>query len=268
VNGEDRHHPPDAPPSAWPALRGIRAAACFLTRVPVGGFPYAPADWRWASAHFPLIGALIGAAMALTWWVTSPLGVAPAAVFALITSLLITGGFHEDGLADTADALGGAYDRARILEILKDSRIGSFGGLALVSSLLLRCALLVELGGAAPVALIASQAVSRMPPIWLMALMPYATDDARAKSRQINRAGPPQAIVATAWTMVVVGALVAAGYVTGASAMACVAVALLAGLVCAWRFHRRLGGVTGDFLGATQQIAEAAVLTTLVLIAR
>jgi len=252
-------------PTGWPPLRGIRAAATFLTRVPVGGFPYAPADWRWASAHFPLIGAAIGAAMAGVWFAAQPLGPTPAAVLALIASLVITGGFHEDGLADTADALGGGRDRAAILEILKDSRIGAFGGLALASTLLLRGALLVELGALAPVAMVAAQCASRTPPIWLMALLPYATDEARTKSRHINRAGAAQAAVATAWAAVVLAALVLRGWLAPAAAVALAGVAAVVAALCGWRFHRRVGGVTGDFLGATQQVAEAAILAAVLV---
>jgi adenosylcobinamide-GDP ribazoletransferase len=249
--------------AGWPPVRGVRAAFTFLTRIPVGGFPYADADWRWSAAHFPLVGAVIGAIMAATWYVTAPLGAAPAAVLALIASLVVTGGFHEDGLADTADALGGGHDRARVLAILKDSRIGSFGGLALAATLLLRAALLVELGPLAPVALVASQAASRMPPIWLMALLPYATADAQSKSRQINRAGLAQAMVATGWAIAIVAGLVGVG-LPPSSALALLAVAAPVAAFLGWRFWRRIDGVTGDFLGATQQVVEAAMLAATV----
>lgn len=257
---------PEAPDAAasrgWPPLRGVRAAFTFLTRIPVGGFPYADADWRWSAAHFPLVGAVVGAIMAATWYVAAPLGAGPAVVLALIASLVVTGGFHEDGLADTADALGGGYDRARVLAILKDSRIGSFGGLALAATLLLRGALLVELGAMAPVALVASQAASRMPPIWLMALLPYATDDAVAKSRRINRAGVAQAGVATMWALAIVAGLVGAG-LPAMSAVGLLVIAAPVAALLGWRFWRRVGGVTGDFLGATQQVVEAAMLAAI-----
>jgi adenosylcobinamide-GDP ribazoletransferase len=255
---------PEAPEAraGWPPLRGVRAAFTFLTRIPVGGFPYADADWRWSAAHFPLVGAVIGAIMAATWYLTAPLGAAPAVVLALIASLVVTGGFHEDGLADTADALGGGHDRAKVLAILKDSRIGSFGGLALAATLLLRAALLVELGALAPVALVATQAASRMPPIWLMALLPYATDDAVAKSRHINRAGLAQALVATGWAIAIVAGLVSVG-LPPSSALALLAVAAPVAAFLGWRFWRRVGGVTGDFLGATQQVVEAAMLAAI-----
>jgi len=246
--------------SGWAPLRGVRAAFAFLTRVPVGGFPYAAADWRWSSAHFPLVGAAIGALLAALWFVLAPLGASPAAALVLAASLLVTGGFHEDGLADTADALGGGYDRAKVLEILKDSRIGAFGALAVGASLLVRYALLAALGPLAPAALVASQCASRTPAIWLLVAMPYVTDEARSRSKPVTRAGVAQGAVATLWTAAILGGSVVAGRLGVVAAAAGAAAAAAAGLICAWRFHRRVGGVTGDFLGATQQVAEAAVL--------
>jgi adenosylcobinamide-GDP ribazoletransferase len=256
-----------------PPLRGLRAAFVFLTRLPVGGFPYRDADWRWSGAHFPLVGAALGAAMALAWLAARPLGPLPAGCVALAASMLLTGGFHEDGLADTADALGGAYTRERILEILKDSRIGAFGAMALAITIALRLALLAELcragDTAVVVALVVSQALSRLPPIWLMALLPYATSDSRTKSRQVNRAGLPQALVAAAWCALLLGALIRAGAPLDLATVATLALAAAAtATLCGWRFHRRLGGVTGDFLGATQQLSEIALLAVLVLASR
>src|SRR5206468_2954946 len=107
-------------------LRGGRAAVTFLTRVPVGGFPFTAKEWRWCSAWFPLVGAGVGMGAAVVCWATQAAGPWVSAVLAIAASLLITGAFHEDGLADTADALGGSPvgDREKIFEILKDSRIG------------------------------------------------------------------------------------------------------------------------------------------------
>lgn len=246
-----------------PWLRGVRAAATFLTRVPVGGFPYRDDDWRWASAHFPLIGAAVGATGALACWLALPVSPMVAGALAVAVTVLITGGFHEDGLADSADALGGGFDRVRVLQILKDSRIGAFGGLAIALSILLRVALIAALAARAPVALVVAHALSRVPPIWLMVHLPYATDDAAAKSRLITRAGPAQALVATGWGLAAALAAVGLGVVAAApialAVAACVGVTLVAG----WRFAARVGGVTGDFLGATQQVCEVAILFAL-----
>ena len=101
-----------------------------------------------AAAWLPLVGLVLGGACAAVWALVAPLGPWVAAMSVLVASILLTGAFHEDGLADTADALGGAHDRARIFVILKDSRVGAFGALALVISVASRLVLLAELGGA------------------------------------------------------------------------------------------------------------------------
>jgi len=247
-------------------LRAGRAALTFLTRLPVGGFPYHDTEWQWSSAWFPVVGAIVGAIYAGIWEGAAPaLGAPVAAVLVLIAALLVTGAFHEDGLADTADALGGAYTRERVLEILKDSRIGAFGAAALVVVLLLRAALLVRLGVAAPAALIACECASRLPPIWLMTVLPYVTADSSAKSRLVARARPAQAVAATVLT----AALLAGGVVAGAWTPRAVLTLLAAGAAVAtiggWRFHARVGGVAGDFLGATQQACVCAMLAAFAL---
>jgi adenosylcobinamide-GDP ribazoletransferase len=246
--------------------RAGRGAITFLTRVPVGGYPYSAAEWRWTSAWFPAIGALLGLAYAGVWAAcAATAGALVAAVLVVVASLLLTGAFHEDGLADTADALGGAYERSRVLEILKDSRIGAFGAAALVVVLLLRVALLARLGAGAPLALVLVECLSRAPSVWLMVALPYVTGDAAAKSRLVTRASWPQALVATLWPLVLLGGAAAYGLVPWGSAFVMACAATGAGLVCGWRFHVRAGGVTGDFLGATQQVAACALLLALVL---
>ncbi|HWL86801.1 MAG TPA: adenosylcobinamide-GDP ribazoletransferase, partial [Polyangiaceae bacterium] len=137
---------------AW--IRGVRAAVTVLTRLPVGGFPYSDAEWRWSAAYFPLVGGALGVVLGGVWLLSVRAGFVVAAVIAVAASLLLTGAMHEDGLADTADALGGAADRERVLAILKDSRIGAFGSAALTVALLLRVALLARLGASAPIALV------------------------------------------------------------------------------------------------------------------
>lgn len=247
---------------AW--IRGMRAAVVFLTRVPVGGFPYSRDDWRWSSAHFPMVGMLLGIVLALPAgalvpragaWVTAALVVAGA--------MLLTGAFHEDGLADTADALGGAYDREKLFVILKDSRVGSFGAAALGIVLLLRVCLLARLEVTAT-ALIVSQCLARTPPIWLMAALPYVSHDAAAKSRTVARGGLVQASVASAWAALAMGCAIARGTLGLGQAWWCITAMVLSAVICGWRFSVRAGGITGDFLGATEQVCECAVLLAMV----
>ncbi len=246
-----------------PALRGFRAAFIFLTRIPVGGQDYRDADWRWATGWFPGVGAFLGFGLALLWLAAESLGPWPAAFIVLGASMLLTGGFHEDGLADTADAMGGAYTKERLLEILKDSRVGAFGAMALFVSLGLKAALLARLDASAPIALVVTECLSRVAPIWLMVGLPYVTSDAQSKSRQIIRAGAPQAILATAIGLGLMGVGLWSGHLER-DGLTGLAIALAATpLICGWRFHRRAGGITGDFLGATQQLTQLALLVAL-----
>jgi adenosylcobinamide-GDP ribazoletransferase len=244
-------------------VRGARAAFVFLTRLPVGGFPYTEEEWRWSVAHFPLVGAVLGVLLGLVDRALQPLGEFPAALGAIGASLLLTGAFHEDGLADTSDALGGAHDRDRIFVILKDSRIGAFGACALVVSIVGRAALVARLGREGAWALTIVGAVARVGPIWQLATLPYVTPDAVARSPGVARAGVVQAVVGTSFALAVTLVLAALRHVTvsrGAAVFAAVAVvALLSG----WRYARRAGGVTGDFLGATEQLGELAALGAL-----
>ena len=259
-----------------PAIRGARAAFVFLTRLPLGGYPYSDEAYAWAPAHGPLVGLVVGGLGATAAVLCLGAGAMPAVLVGLAVTMLVTGGFHEDGLADTADALGGAiFDRGKLLEILKDSRIGTYGALALVLSVGLRAALLCEL--AAPgrlhesgawglvLAMLGSHVFARVGPVWLMALMPYVTDEAHARSRPIVRAGVPQALVASAHG----AALLVAGLTLVPNAAFGLVVAFSTivpvSAFAAWRFHARAGGITGDFLGAQEQCCEVAVLLALAL---
>lgn len=241
--------------------RSILAAFGFLTRVPVPGFPFSEEELRWSSAHFPLVGAALGLALAALHAALAPAGPGPASAAVLTASLLLTGAFHEDGLADTADALGGSFDRPKLFDILKDPRVGSFGAAALGASLLVRWSCLAALGPAAPAALILSQCMARLPPVWLMVALPYVSTE--GKGKLVARAGAAQAAVASLWTAGAVAALVAWGGLAAAALLPLAAAALAATLLCAWRFVRRAGGLTGDFLGATEQVVEGVLLLTL-----
>jgi adenosylcobinamide-GDP ribazoletransferase len=234
----------------------------FLTRVPVGGFPYAPDEWRWASAFFPVVGAAVGSAAGLAFRALLPLGASAAAYLALGASLLLTGAFHEDGLADTSDALGGSSDRAKVFAILKDSRIGTFGGCALIVSIAGRASLLAHAGTKAAWALVFVGALARAAPVWQMVSLPYATPDG-SKSLALTRAGLAQALVASAWALGIGGALAAGRLVDPRRTASAIAATALVTIVTGLRFRARAGGVTGDFLGATEQLCELAGLAAI-----
>ena len=238
---------------------GFAVATAFFTRIPIAA-PWCQtaqlADAAWA---FPLVGAGVGAVAAFAFMLAQLLGLGdwPAALLAVLAGLGLTGALHEDGLADTADGLIGGDDREARLAIMRDSRHGTFGVLAVVLSVLLRAAALAGIGEAihAGLALIAAHAASRAAlPIAMRALAPARADGLGAA------AGTPSAALAVA--AFAIGALIsvaALGPGRGAVALGFAGAAVFAACVLA---HRRIGGYTGDVLGAFQQIGEIVVLLT------
>lgn len=230
----------------------------FFTRLPVPAWVgHSEERLNRATRYFPAVGLLVGLIAALVWVLTSLFWPKPVALLlSLGATLLVTGAFHEDGLADMTDGFGGGWDKARILDIMKDSRIGSFGAIALTMTLLGRFMLLLELPDDwIVVALLAAHTVSRFAAVALMRLLDYARDDALAKTKPLA-------------THIIDRDFYIA---LATAALPCLPLLLLSGnllfaliLVAAvvfWlkRFFRRwLGGYTGDCLGATQQAAELA----------
>jgi adenosylcobinamide-GDP ribazoletransferase len=254
-------------------LRLYFVALQFLTRVPVPRWVgFEPAWLQACVRYFPLVGAAIGAYAAVLLWAALQLWPPlVASALSLAATVWLTGAFHEDGLADTCDGLGGAVDRARALAIMKDSRIGSYGAVALVLALTLKVAVVSALasgGGSAALActaLVWSHAVSRAAPVWLIWRLPYAGDaeHARAKplSTQVSGMGLGMALT---WVLLISALAFALLAWLEPAARSAVAVALFAGAIatlCIARWlRRRLQGYTGDTLGATQQIVELVCL--------
>jgi adenosylcobinamide-GDP ribazoletransferase len=241
-------------------LSAIRAAIAFLTRIPVGHAGLGPSAHAGAAAHFPLVGALLGALGAGVWLATPRLDPEVRAWLVIAALLLVTGAFHEDGLADTADALGGACTREKLFEILKDSRIGAFGAVALICVLVVRAKLLAQLLPKGPWLLVAAQAYSRLAPVLLMAWLPYVTPEGSSRSRNVTQVGVGQVVGALFWTVLLSLGLCRLVRVSMPQFIVAVFGQAFAVLWLAYRFKRRAGGLTGDFLGATQQIGELAFL--------
>ncbi|MEP6790701.1 MAG: adenosylcobinamide-GDP ribazoletransferase [Ramlibacter sp.] len=253
-------------------VRHYLLAVQYFTRIPVTGalaqwVGFSPGALQASAAHFPGVGWLVGAASCLAYAAlaiglpASALTPLVAAVGCTIATVLLTGGFHEDGLADVADGLGGSSDRARALEIMKDSRIGAFGAMALVLALLAKVSLLAVLGSqnmaAALTAMLGAHVLSRFAPLVLVYRMQHVGDAAGSKSKPLaDRISSNGLFTAFAWCFapLVLVALDQGAVFLTVSAIAC-AVALL------WMqrlFRRRLQGFTGDCLGATQQVCELA----------
>jgi len=247
---------PESP--ALGAFAKFRLAASFLTRLPMANVPAAPLAS--AAAMFPVVGALTGAASAAVYAGASFAGLPPivAALLAVLASILATGALHEDGLADFADASGARTPDKR-LAIMRDSRIGAFGTLALIFSVGLRAAAVASIGAPETVAfaLMASGAVSRAAIVQAMLALPFAREDGMAKL-----AGRPRATGARIALLLGLLAALPLGPIGAALALAFAAAATF--YVCA-AARRLLGGQTGDVLGSVQQASEIAFLLAILI---
>lgn len=235
-------------------LREWLAAVQFLTRIPVPSYRYEP-DMIMASAKFfPLVGALVGlGAVAIQWLLRTHLAATVIAAAVLVYFVLLTGGLHEDGLADTCDGLGAGGERQRMLNVMRDSRIGSYGALAIVFSVLVRWALLAAIS---PVNfgayVIAAQVLCRWTALPLAAFLPSARSDGVGE-KLAQKVSIRALVLATALTLAIVGLSLRMHMLLPVAAV--IAVTVASGVV--YRF--KLGGITGDCFGATNQLAEMAV---------
>lgn len=236
-------------------LDEARLALVLLSRLPAGRIARAPAlgatVWAW-----PLVGAVVGLAqgLALAASLGAGLPAAVAALLAVVAGLALTGGLHEDGLADLTDGLSGGASPARRLEIMRDSRIGSHGATSLIMALGLRTACFAALAGGPAVALpVAAAMLSRAAMAGLLAALPQARRDglgaSAARGSNLRRAAAAAALALTAAVALLgpgaLGPALAAALAVGATGMLAL---------------RRLGGITGDVLGAAQVVAELAAL--------
>jgi adenosylcobinamide-GDP ribazoletransferase len=263
-------------------LRHYLLAVQFFTRIPVTGrlgdwVGFSPAMLRSSAAHFPGVGWLVGGivvgftALLMAYLPSNVFTPLVAAVWGTAVGVLITGAFHEDGLADVADGLGGTQDRERALVIMKDSRVGAFGAIAVVLVLLAKVSVLALLGSHSVVtlcsALFLAHVVSRTWPLLLIRLLPHVGDAAGSKSKPLaDQITTGSLGVAFLWCF---SALALVEYAQTApeiiatvppisAVLAALAASLMAFGVMWWWFARRLQGFTGDCLGATQQVCELA----------
>ena len=239
-------------------VRLLICAIQFLTRVPTPRLATFSPDWITRSArYFPLVGQGVGAASAFVLILAERAWSAPvAAVLAIMAGALITGAFHEDGLADTADGLGGGHTAERRLEIMKDSRIGTYGACALVLALALKGAVLASIPvGTAAVMLLSAHGLGRAVAVVVMRATPYAPSGEASKWKPVpDGVRTSEVLVAigiASWPLVLLPPDVAlAGLAMGG--VLTVALVLLA--------RRLIGGHTGDVLGAVEQVFEVGFL--------
>ena len=247
-------------------------AVGFFTRIPVPSFvDFQETDLNHATPYFPLVGLIIGILAALSYYLASLLFTQPIAVLiSTAVSIYATGAFHEDGLADSADGLGGGWEREQVLTIMQDSRLGTYGAMALFLMLIAKFQVLSALHTHWVIlSLIAAHTLSRLCAVWLIVSLPYAKTDANyiSKAKPLSTQISSRGLVCANFfgllpTLLLAWLLLIPTH--GFWQMALLFVALLSLLVGAvwwwWRrlLLRKLAGYTGDNLGALQQMTELA----------
>lgn len=234
-------------------LRLFFTALMFFTRIPCGRWAGSSQDdLNRASRYFPWVGALVGAFGAGVYWLSHQFFPQEVAVLlSMVATLLLTGAFHEDGLADAADGLGGGWEKEQVLTIMQDSRLGSYGALAILMAMLVKFEALVHLSPTLlPFALIAGHALSRFCAVLVIATQEYVRASGKAKplATRLSKGG---------LLIAALGGLLPLAGLAPQLLWALVPV----GLVWLWfslKLKRRLGGYTGDCLGAMQQLCELA----------
>lgn len=246
-------------------LFAFLGALRFFTRIPISDkIPHSEALLNHAARYFPAVGLLVGLVSAIVFGAS--LMVLPKSISVLIAmaaSIYLTGAFHEDGLTDMTDGLGGGWEKHRILEIMKDSRVGSYGVIAILMALALKFACLVETPTAwVPVLLITGHAFSRYCSVLIMAGMHYVREDALSKAKPLaTQLSGNALVVATLFGLLPLLWLPFNAMVVG------IVCALIATVWLGRKLQNWLGGYTGDCLGAVQQLSEVTfylgVLTVL-----
>lgn len=243
-------------------LRDLMVAFMFLTRLPIRtSVPWQQDDLAASVLMFPVVGAAVGLIGALAYALASSLGLPPylAATITLTALVLITGALHEDGIADVADGFGGGNTKADKLTIMRDSRLGSYGALALVLALIARLGCLTALASPWTVAaaLVAASTISRAAmPIAMVAMAQAREDGLAAKAGR-----PHSGRIAAA---VVIALLIASLCLPWEQMVTAFGTATLVGGLLLILANRQIGGITGDVLGALQQVTEIAWLLTMV----
>jgi adenosylcobinamide-GDP ribazoletransferase len=246
-------------------LRLFLTAIQFFTRLPVPAWVgHSAEQLNQSSRYFPLVGIVVGVLAAFVLSLCAQaLPLSLAVGLSMVASILITGAFHEDGLSDFVDGMGGGYTKEKALAIMKDSRIGAYGAISLVMVLLLKYQALIALCNTRSLVfvaatLIAAHSVSRLMAVSLMLTQQYVRDDTNARAKpaaqQIN---PVSFSIATLTGIAALALLFAAG-APAVNLSSAVFAALVMRMYLAWRLQQRLGGYTGDCLGTVQQLTELA----------
>jgi adenosylcobinamide-GDP ribazoletransferase len=248
------------PSSGRRELELFFTALAFFTRVPIPAWvPYSDERLNRSARYFPLVGLVVGGTVAAGYLAFAAiLPVTVAVVLSMALSVRLTGAFHEDGFADACDGLGAGFTTERVLEIMKDSRLGTYGVAGLTLMLGAKACALVALGAEGParvaVALLVAHPLSRLAATTLNQRLPYVRADADAKAKPIARGlRRVELLIASAFGLAPLALL--PRWEAGLALLATVLVAMHAERL----FRRRLGGFTGDLLGAAQQGTELSI---------
>ncbi len=232
----------------------------YFTRLPVPAWvAWSPERLARAAAYLPLVGWVVAVAGAAALYLLDlVLPASLAVILSMALTVRLTGALHEDGFADACDGLGGGWDKAQILAIMKDSRIGSYGAIGVVLMLLAKAAALIELASIGPataaIALLVAHPLSRLAAVGVLHALPYARSDDSSKAGGVaQRLSRAELAMASAF-----GLLPALIFLAPLQTLAALTLVALVTLWLARSFLRRLGGHTGDLLGAVQQAAELA----------
>ena len=242
-------------------IRLFFIALQFFTRLPIPRWVGFEPSWlHQASRYFPRVGSVVAAGTALVYLAASHLWPAPVAVLlSTAAGIYLTGAFHEDGFADMCDGFGGGMTRTRVMDIMKDSRIGTYGAVGAGLLLALKCTLLSLMEPAAAIAaLLLAHPLSRLAAASLIWQLDYARDEGKAKPMAQQMTGAEFAIGAlcAAIPALYLGTL---AYLSWMTIAVCVLAAAAAALWLSAKFVRRIGGYTGDCLGSVQQVSEVAI---------
>jgi len=244
-------------------------ATQFLTRLPTPRIANFEPQWLGRSLrYFPLVGGLVGLLNVAVWWIGIhwlPNSVSVGLMMAV--SLLVTGAFHEDGFADVCDGFGGGTTQERTLAIMKDSRVGAFGAIGILMMLGLKWVSLTSLPlPALPLVIVSAHVISRWCAIALVWRLRYVRSDEGAKSQPFagGLSGGEWLLagILGGVLVVVVASLIGVTRDQGAAVAAGTVAAAIVAVACGAYFRKRIGGYTGDCLGATQQLTELAFVVT------
>jgi adenosylcobinamide-GDP ribazoletransferase len=239
------------------------AAVMFLTRLPVGRFhQFRDEDLAYSTLYFPVVGGLLGLAGGLALLASAVMPSFVAVLISMLVTICLTGGLHEDGLADSADGLIGGLDARRRLEIMKDSRIGTYGALALWFSLTAKLFLVQSLLAANLLTAVRTSVIAhclgRTATVALLASLPYVRAEYSKSSPFGNKVTLSQLAV------VVVFSTSLSLFLLGLQGALCLTAAIAVTFLCGIYFKRQIGGITGDCLGAANQLVELSAYLSLV----